>query len=339
MEEAAMIYFTMIQEDFPKSEIEFDQRFSNIDACYDYLAKSRWPNGFICEKCGHSAYWISAKYIYICTKCEHQYSLTAGTIMHRTRKPITYWFKAMWWFTTRKSGVSAINLQELLGLGSYNTAWAWLQKLRRCTVRKDRGKLSRRIEVDEFYIGGKKPGKRGRGADGKIIVYVAVERYLEQNPETLENYWQIGRTRMQVALDCSSYSLETFINHNVEIGSIVATDKWSSYQPIVNTRHNHEVIDPSEQKGSENGLYGAHLIVSLVKRLIRSTFQGRFEPKYLQNYLDEYVFRFNRRKSKSIGKKFMRIVQQVVKSRKISNKEIQFDLDPISEHFSLGLSG
>jgi transposase-like protein len=245
----------------------------------------------------------------------------------------------MWWFTTRKSGVSAINLQELLGLGSYNTAWAWLQKLRRCTVRKDRGKLSRRVEVDEFYIGGKKPGKRGRGADGKTIVYIAVERYLEQNPETLENYWQIGRTRMQVALDCSSYSLETFINHNVEIGSIVATDKWSSYQPIVNTRYNHEVIDPSEQKGSDNGLYGAHLIISLVKRLIRSTFQGRFEPKYLQNYLDEYVFRFNRRKSKSIGKKFMRIVQQVVKSRNISNKEIQFDLDPISEHFSLGLSG
>ena len=328
-----------IEEDFPQSEIEFDQRFSNIDACYDYLAQTRWPNGFICEKCGHNAYWISAKYIYICTKCEHQYSLTAGTIMHGTKKPITYWFKAMWWFTTRKSGVSAVNLQELLGLGSYNTAWAWLQKLRRCTVRKDRAKLSHRVEVDEFVIGGKKPGKRGRGADGKTIVYVAVERYLKQNPETSEVYWKMGRVRLQVALDYSSYSLETFINHNVKIGSIVATDKWSSYQPILNTRYNHEVINPSDQKGAESGLYGAHLIVSLVKRLIRSTFQGRLEPKYLQNYLDEYVFRFNRRKSKSIGKKFMRIVQQVVKSCKISNKEIQFDLNPISEYFSLGLSG
>jgi hypothetical protein len=329
----------MIKEDYPKSEIEFDQRFSNIDACYNYLAQTKWPNGFICEKCGHNACWISSKYIYICTKCEHQYSLTAGTIMHRTRKPITYWFKAMWWFTTRKSGVSAVNLQELLGLGSYNTAWAWLQKLRRCTVRKDRRKLSRRVEIDEFYIGGKKPGKRGRGADGKTIVYIAVERYLKQNPETLEKYWQIGRARMQVALDCSSYSLETFINHNVESGSTVATDEWSSYQPILNTRYNHDVIDQSKQKGPERGLYGAHLIVSLVKRLIRGTFQGRFEPKYLQNYLDEYVFRFNRRKSKSIGKKFMRIVQQVVNSCKISYKEIKFDLDPISEYFSLGLSG
>jgi hypothetical protein len=119
----------------------------------------------------------------------------------------------------------------------------------------------------------------------------------------------------------------------------VTTDKWSSYQPIVNTQYNHEVINPSEQKGPESGLYGAHLIVSRVKRLIRSTFQGRFEPKYLQNYLDEYVFRFNRRKSKSVGKKFVRIVQQVVKSCKISNKEIQFDFDSISEYFSLGLNG
>ena len=169
------------------------------------------------------------------------------------------------------------------------------QKIRRCTVRKDRGKLSHRVEVDEFVIGGKKPGKRGRGADGKTIVYVAVERYLKQNPETSEVYWKLGRARLQVALDYSSYSLETFINHNVKIGSIVATDKWSSYQPILNTRYNHQVINPSDQKGPESGLYGAHLIVSLVKRLIRSTFQGRLEPKYLQNYLDEYVFRFNRR--------------------------------------------
>ena len=332
-----MIDFTM-HEDFPKSEIEFDQRFSNPYTCYEYLAKTRWPNGFVCEKCGHNAFWISAKHIYICTKCEHQYSLTAGTIMHRTRKPITYWFKAMWWFTTRKSGVNAVNLKELLGLGSYQTAWTWLQKLRRCTNRKDREKLSGRVEVDEFFVGGQKTGKRGRGADGKTIVYIAVERDLKQDPSTLDEYWQIDRARMQVALDCSSYSLETFINHNIEAGSTVATDKWSSYQPIVNIRYHHEIVDAANQKGSESRLYGAHLVVSLVKRLIRSTFQGRFEPKSLQNYLDEYVFRFNRRKSRSIGKKFMRIVQQVIKSRNINNKDIQWDLDPISEFFSLGLS-
>jgi len=328
-----------IHEDFSKSEIEFDQRFSSVDACYWYLAKARWPDGFVCEKCENDSYWISAKHIYICRQCEHQHSLTAGTIMHRTRKPVTYWFKAMWWFTTRKSGVNAVNLKELLGLGSYNTAWTWLQKLRRCTIRRDRERLTGRVEVDEFYLGGQKSGKRGRGADGKTIVYIAVERDLKQHPVTLEESWQIGRVRMQVALDCSSYSLETFIDHNVAPGSTVATDNWTSYQSILDKNYTHEVIDPSSQRGPDSGLYGVHLIISLVKRLLRSTFQGRFEPKYLQNYLDEYVFRFNRRKSISIGKKFMRIVQHVMKSCKINNKDIQYDLDPISEHFSLGLSG
>jgi hypothetical protein len=336
--EAAMIDFTL-KEDFPRCEIEFDQRFNTLDACYEYLAQIKWPDGFICEKCGHKACWISSKYIYICRKCERQYSLTAGTIMHGTKKPITYWFKAMWWFTTRKAGVNAVNLQELLGLGSYHTAWSWLQKLRRCTIRKDREKLSGRVEVDEFFIGGKKPGKRGRGADGKTIALVAVERKPIQDPETSKTYWQIGRVRLQVALDCSAYSLETFINHNIEDGSTVVTDKLSSYKSILSQRYCHVAIDPKDQKDSKRGLYGAHLIVSLVKRLIRGTFQGRFEPKYLQNYLDEYVFRFNRRKSKSIGKKFMRIVQQVMRSCKIRKMDIPFDLDPISEYLSLGYSG
>ena len=328
-----------ITEDFPNSEIEFDQRFSNIDTCYAYLARAKWPNGFICEKCGHNCYWLSSKNIYICRKCEHQFSLTASTIMHGTKKPITYWFKAMWWFTTRKSGVNAVNLQELLGLGSYHTAWSWLQKLRRCTIRKDREKLSGRVEVDELFIGGKKPGKRGRGAEGKTIVLVAIERNTVQDPETLNSYWQIGRVRLQVALDCSAYSLETFISHNIENGSTVVTDKLRSYRPVLSQGYHHVAIEPAYQKDPESGLYGAHLIASLVKRLIRGTFQGRFEPKYLQNYLDEYVFRFNRRKSKSIGKKFMRIVQQVIISCKIRKKDIQFDLDPISEYFSLGFSG
>ena len=152
-----------ITEDFPKSEIEFDLRFLNPSACYDYLFSLKWPNGFVCMKCKNENYWISKRQLYICTTCEHQHSLTAGTIMDSSKKPITYWFKAMWWFTTRRSGVNAVNLKELLGFGSYNTAWHWLQKLRRCTIRKDREKLSGRVEVDEFVIGGQNSGKRCRG--------------------------------------------------------------------------------------------------------------------------------------------------------------------------------
>jgi hypothetical protein len=170
-----MTEFT-IAEDFPKSEIEFDQRFSKPEACFDYLFKQKWPDGFVCKKCGHKQYWLSSRNLYICTQCEHQHSLTAGTIMDSSKKPITYWFKAMWWFTTRKSGINAVNLKELLGFGSYGTAWTWLQKLRRCTIRHEREKLSGRVEVDEFVIGGKRSGKRGRGAEGKTIVAIAVER-------------------------------------------------------------------------------------------------------------------------------------------------------------------
>jgi hypothetical protein len=142
----------------------------------------------------------------------------------------------------------------------------------------------------------------------------------------------MGRIRLHVALDCSAYSLETFIMENIEPGSVIATDSWTSYS-FVSDDYIHEKIIQSATKADGN-LYGVHLVASLIKRLIRGTYQGRFEPKYLQNYLDEYVFRFNRRKSKSIGKKFMRIVQQVVKSAKITYEQIKWDLDPLSEYFA-----
>jgi len=143
----------------------------------------------------------------------------------------------------------------------------------------------------------------------------------------------MGRIRLHVTLDCTAYSLETFILENIEPASTIATDSLRSYSFIDNGPWNHEKTNQSDTSNYEK-LYGAHLVTSLVKRLIRGTFQGRFEPKYLQNYLDEYVFRFNRRKSKSIGKKFMRIVQQAVKSVKITYSEIMWDMDPISEYYA-----
>ncbi len=301
-----------ITEDFPKSEIEFDKRFASESACYDYLFMVKWPDGFSCSKCEHQSYWISSKHIYICRRCESHFSLIADTIMHDTKKPITYWFKAMWWFTTRRSGVNAINLQELLGC-SYVTAWSWLQKLRLCTIRKDREKLSGKIEVDEFFIGGQKPGKRGRGAEGKCIVVAAVERKGRK----------LGRIRLQVVDDCSSDSLTAFIDQNIAVGSYVITDGWKGYDSIDKNRYDHHQVFLSKSKDNYSALSGVHLIASLVKRLIIGTFQGRLDPKYLQHYLDEYVFRFNRRTSRNIGKKFMRIVQQVASSVNVTCRQIK----------------
>jgi hypothetical protein len=131
----------------------------------------------------------------------------------------------------------------------------------------------------------------------------------------------MGRIRLHVALDCSAYSLETFILDSIEPGSMIATDSWRSYNFIDNHQCVHEKTKQSTSKETES-LYGAHLVASLIKRLIRGTYHGRF------------VFRFNRRKSKSIGKKFMRIVQQVLKSVKVTYDEIKWDIDPISEYFA-----
>ena len=298
-------------EDFPMSEIEFEKRFSTEQACMDYLAQMKWPEGFCCQRCGHREYWISAKRLYICTRCESGYSLTAGTVMHGTKKPLTYWFKAMWWFTTRKSGVNAVNLKELLGLGSYQTAWAWLHKLRRCTIRQSREPLSGNVEVDEFFIGGQKPGKRGRGADGKTIVLTAVEK--EGN--------RFGRIRLQVVPDCSGDALERFVRTNVVPGSRVRTDGWKGYN-FASKNYSHDKVIASKTIDKNSVLPGVHRIASLVKRLMLGTFQGRFGPEHIQSYMDEYVFRFNRRTSRNIGKKFMRIVQQVFSSTKTTYRQI-----------------
>ena len=291
-----------ITGDFPKNEVEFDEYFADELDCYDYLFRAKWPEGFVCCKCGHNRYWLSARALYICEHCEHQHSLTSGTIMHGTRKPLKYWFKAMWWFTTRSAGINAINLAALLDFDCYETAWTWLQKLRSCTIRYNRESLSGQIEVDEFYLGGQKKGKRGRGAESKIPIAVAIET----------NGKCLGRVRLQVQDNCSSEQLIPFINLNTDKGSKITTDSWQGYNPLSSEGYEHLKIKQSEAVDKSKVLPGVHLVPSLVNRLMLGTFQGRFEKKYLQRYLDEFVFRFNRRTSKSIGKKFMRIMQQIV---------------------------
>ena len=297
-----------LTEDFPKNETEFDKRFSKPEACYQYLFAMRWPDGFACAKCGHTQYWKSSRGLYICRHCEHQHSLTAGTMLHGSKKPITSWFKAMWWFTTRKSGVNAVNLQSLLGLGSYTTAWCWLQKLRSCTIRPGREKLSGTVEVDEFYLGGEHSGKRGRGAEHKCSVVAAVEKKGRK----------LGRIRLQHIDDCSQKSLMQFITNTIDPASLVTTDGWRGYGSELSKNYDHEKVLQCKAEDKSKTLPGVHLVASLVKRLFLGTFQGRFDSKNLQRYLDEYVFRFNRRNSTHVGKKFMRIVQQTMVTKPVS---------------------
>lgn len=299
-------------EDFPKNELEFDRRFRHEQDCLDYLFDLRWPGGFVCPNCGHTAYWKSARALFMCQKCQKQASVTAGTIFHGAKKPLTVWFKALWWFSTRKSGVNAVSLQQMLGLGSYRTAWCWLQKFRTCTIFPDRTALSGKIEADEFYLGGERSGKRGRGADHKCKVAVAVERQGKK----------LGRLRMQVIDDCSSSQLLPFVKANIVPGSHISTDGWKGYNGLEKDFVHHRVLS-AQADNKESVLPGVHLVTSLVKRVILGTFQGRFDPEYLQRYLDEYVFRFNRRTSRSPGKRFWRIMQQAVSSQPLNSRHLK----------------
>ena len=162
-------------EDYPKKLTEFESRFSSEESCRNYLYSLRWPNGFICPRCGHIKAWPVGTVLFQCAGCNQQVSVIAGTIFHGTHKPLTSWFRAIWWVTGQKNGASALGLKRIMGLGSYRTAWLWLHKLRRAMVTPGRNRLAGIIEVDESYIGGEKPGKRGRGATGKALIVIAVE--------------------------------------------------------------------------------------------------------------------------------------------------------------------
>jgi len=302
-----------MNEDFPKNELEFDQRFNCEQACLEYLFQQRWPEGFICPDCGYTEYWKSTRGHCLCRQCHRQQSVTAGTIFHSTKKPLTVWFKAMWWFSTRKSGINAIALKEALGFGSYQTAWNWLQKLRTCTVFPDRETLSGKVEVDEFYLGGVTTGKRGRGAENKSKVAIAVERQGQK----------LGRVRMQVIENCSASQLIPFVETNVAPNNQISTDGWKGYCGLEKAGYDHHKVMSSHSNNKESVLPGVHLVISLVKRVILGTFHGRLDEAYLQRYLDEYTFRFNRRTSKSGGKKFWRIIQMATNSRPITNAALK----------------
>lgn len=301
-----------MKEDFPSNEVQFDRRFQSEQACLEYLFQLRWPEGFRCSRCDHDKYWTSSRGLYLCRCCDHQQSVTAGTIFHGTRKPLTLWFKALWWFSTRKSGINATALQELLGLRSYQTAWSWLQKLRTCTVFPDRAKLSGSVEVDECFLGGAHSGKRGRGAEHKCKVVVAVERKGRK----------LGRLRMQVIESCSADELTPFVKTNIAAGSQITTDGWGAYNGLRKEGYTHKAIVQSKTDDKQSVLPGVHLVTSLVKRIMLGTFQGRFDPQYLQRYLDEYVFRFNRRNCRAVGKRFWRIMQQAAQAAPVPLKNL-----------------
>jgi len=288
-------------EDYPKTIMEFENRFATEDACQEYLFRLRWPDGFVCPRCQSERSWLTERGLLICSVCGYHASLRAGTIFQGSRKPLRMWFRAIWWVTSQKTGASALGLQRVLGLGSYQTAWTWLHKLRRAMVRPGRDRLAGTVEVDETYIGGEKPGKRGRGAEGKSLVLVAAQ----------EDGRRVGRIRLRRVQDASADSLEPAVVEAIEAGAIIHTDGWSGYSGLKTRGYSHEIVRPSASVG-EDLLPLVHRVSSLLKRWLLGTHQGAVSHEHLDYYLDEFTFRFNRRTSRYRGKLFYRLVQQAV---------------------------
>lgn len=297
---------------YPINQIEFERMFKTEQDCIDYLVAIRWSKSFECPLCGSLRSWKKSNGRYECIDCHKETTVTNGTIFHKSTKPLLVWFYAIWWMVAQKNGVSAKGLQTILGLGSYQTAWTWLHKFRRLMILSGRTKLKGTVEVDEVFVGGKVSGKRGRGAEGKSLVVVAVEVIGRKT----------GRARMSIISDATSENLLAFVQDNVEKGATIITDGWSSYNDLIKKGYEHEVQKSTVNEDEEEVLPGVHRIASLLKRWLLGTHQSYVNKNKLEYYLDEYVFRYNRRTSKSRGLLFLRLIEQCVATEPISYEDI-----------------
>lgn len=290
--------------DYPTTWPMFQAWFPDDDACRAYLERLRWPDGFVCPVCEGRDAWRTGEGLWLCRTCRRKTSVTAGTIFHRSRLPLTSWMAACWFVCSQKNGMSALGLQRVLGFGSYQTAWAWMHKLRRAMVRPDRDKLHGLVEVDETYVGARESLVDGRQTDSKAIVVIAIE-LLEPKG--------FGRTRMATVPEASQDNLLRFIHRSIEPGSTVRTDGWNVYKRVAKEGFEHS---PINVKGSGDpahvALPGVHRVAALLKRWLIGTLHYGVSQDHLDYYLDEFTFRFNRRSSTHRGLLFYRLVQQAV---------------------------
>ena len=296
-------------KDLPGDLPTFLKRFGTDAPCRAYLVRARWPAGFCCTGCGHDQAWSHKKrLIEECTACGKQHSILAGTIFEQTKTGLAKWFLAIYLVTSSKGGISAMELKRQMGFGSYQTAWSWLHKIRRAMVRPERTPLAARVEADETYVGGPRPGRAGRGAGGKIKVAGAVE-----SGRGTARGRRLGRLRLAVVADASARSLESFLGQNVERPATVVTDGWSGYGGLAAKGYAHEPVNLAATWGDAAlRLPAIHLVFGLAKRWLLGTHHGAVSSKHLGAYLDEFTFRFNRRTARSIAHRFARVIQQGV---------------------------
>lgn len=307
-------------KDYPRAWNDFLDWFATEGACQSYLERLRWPDGFVCPQCGSVApAYRASRARLMCCDCRHQGTVTAGTIFDKTRTPLRVWLAAAWYVTNQKQGVSALGLQRVLGVSSYETVWTMLHRLRRAMVRPGRERLTGRVEVDETYIAitdREMPvSAAGRKSNTtKALVAVAVE--------TLEPKG-FGRIRLRRIMETSEQNLLPFVKDVVEPGAQVHTDGSAAYRSLARVGYDHKrSIMLGSEVPAHKSMPGVHRVASLIKRWILGTHHGAVQPKQLDAYLDEFVFRFNRRTSRSRGLLFYRLLEQAVATNPVTYDDV-----------------
>jgi transposase-like protein len=263
--------------------LDWQQRYGTEEACAQALAQQRWPEGFRCPRCGHDhGYAITTRHSYECSKCHYQASLTAGTLFHSTNLSLTKWFWAIYLSASDKGGISAMRLSKQIDI-SWITASRMLRKIRIAMGHRDSlYRLQDLIEIDDALVGGRRSGKRGRGAEGKSPVLVAVENRGQR----------AGYIAMQQVSAVTKKSVAKFVQHHLPPGQLVRSDALASLVEIGKTQHHTARVTPPDQ--AEEWLPWVHIAIGNLKAFLLGTYHG-VSSKYLQEYLNEFCYRFNRR--------------------------------------------
>lgn len=279
--------------DFPKTAMEFEARFATEEDCRAYWSKARWGDTPACAECASTRLWTIRKGKWFeCAECGHQTSLTSGTLLDRTRKPLKMWFRAVFEISTRRTGISAKDLQRIMGFGSYGTAWTWLHKLRSAMVRSDSEPLGPFVQIDEALVGGK-------GGPNKELVLVAAEAN--------------GRVRLAHADNNDAGTLKQFADGQIATDAKVVSDGHAGYNAKSLGERPHEaVVQTKAEKKEGDVVQNCHWTISLLKRWLMGTHASAITPKHLQAYLDEYAFRYNRRRTNGVGRIAARVIERLV---------------------------
>jgi len=265
------------------SLLEWQNRYGTERACEKVLVKIRWPNGFICPRCNSKdASYITTRKVYQCSQCRYQVSITAGTLFHSTNLSLVKWFWAIYLAATDKGGISALRLAKHISV-SWPTARKMLKKIRVAMADRDSAyRLENLVEFDDAYVGGKRTGKRGRGAAGKKPILVAVETRGEK----------AGFMAVEAVDVISKETVRDFLQNHLKMGQTVRTDAFPALNSVKEMHCHQKKVVPAEEISKWLPL--VHVVIGNLKKFLNGTFHG-VSLKYLQEYLDEFSYRFNRR--------------------------------------------